>query len=370
MQSAVHRRCSKGFKRPLLDISDIFRSHGESFRQKHRLTSEQRKAMRAIESCRTARLGGHLDLCSNCGYSEPAYNSCRNRHCPKCLNLAQSRWLDKQKARILPTHYFHVVFTLPRELRSVARQNPRVLFGILFQAASETLVAFGKDRLGALVGFTGVLHTWTRELLFHPHLHCIVTGGGLDQSLDQWTPASSRYLFPVKALSKLFRGKFLDKLSRAFDDGRIRFRTELPIDDVEAFHLLKDKLYRKDWLVYSKRPFAGAEQLLDYFGRYTHRVAISSNRLIRIGRDEVCFATKDGKSVTLSPEEFLSRFLDHVLPRASSRSGTTACSPPPMPTSSGPRGTASLSSPPPIHTPQSRPSCPGRSGSTSSPAST
>jgi len=195
--------------------------------------------MWAIENCRTARLGGHLDVCSSCGYSEPAYNSCRNRHCAKCLNLAQGRWLDNQKVRLLPTFYFHVVFTLPRELRAVAQRNPRIVFALLFKAASETLLAFGKHRLGALLGFTAVLHTWTRELVFHPHLHCIVTGGGLDESLSGWTPSSPRYLFPVKALSKLFRGKFLDKLSRAFDNGRIRCGTELPLDE-KAFRLLKD----------------------------------------------------------------------------------------------------------------------------------
>jgi hypothetical protein len=270
--------------------------------------------MWAIENCRTARLGGHIDVCSTCGYSEPAYNSCRNRHCAKCLNLAQGRWLDNQKVRLLPTFYFHVVFTLPRELRAVAQRNPRIVFALLFKAASETLLAFGKHRLGALLGFTAVLHTWTRELVFHPHLHCIVTGGGLDESLSGWTNSSPRFLFPVKALSKLFRGKFLGKLSRAFDSGRIRCRTELPFDEKEAFRLLKDKLYRKDWLVYSKRPFAGPERLLEYLGRYTHRVAISSHRLIRIDREGICFATKDGKNITLSPGEFISRFLDHVLP--------------------------------------------------------
>jgi hypothetical protein len=278
------------------------------------LTAEQRKAMWAIESCRTARLGGHLEVCSSCGYSEPAYNSCRNRHCPKCLNLAQGRWLNNQRSRLLPTFYFHVVFTLPRELRAVTLQNRRIVFDLLFKAAAETLVAFGKDRLGALIGFTAVLHTWTRELVFHPHLHCIVTGGGLAGNALEWTPSSPRYLFPVKALSKLFRGKFLEKLSHAFDKGLIHYRSELGIDDDEAFRLLKDKLYRKDWLVYSKRPFAGPERLLDYLGRYTHRVAISSHRLIRIDRAGICFATKDGKTITLSPEEFLSRFLDHVLP--------------------------------------------------------
>jgi hypothetical protein len=302
-----------GEERPRLEVADIFRAHGEVYRQKHALLPEQRDAMRAIEDCRTEVLGGHVDVCNACGLVRPAYNSCRNRHCPKCQALAQAVWIEKRMERVLPTHSFHVVFTLPHEIGPLALQNRRVIFDLLFSSASRTLLELGRDeqRLGALLGVTAVLHTWTRDLRWHPHLHCIVTGGGLAPDGALWIPCRQRYLFPVRVLSELFRGKFLDALARAHE------RDELESGDSrerESFGRLKDALHRKDWVVYAKRPFAGPAQVFKYLGRYTHRVGISNHRLVSLDADGVCFRTKDGKQVTISPEEFIRRFLLHVLP--------------------------------------------------------
>lgn len=275
--------------------------------------------VRAIESCRTAALGGHVDVCQRCGHERPSYNSCRNRHCPKCQGLAQARWLRRQMERILPTGYFHVVFTLPEELRGLALYNRRRVFDLLFEAASRTLLALGRDprRLGAQLGVTAVLHTWTRDLRFHPHLHCIVTGGGLDLEAGAWVRRQGgRYLFPVVVLSRLFRGKFMAALERARWKGELAFGgrcARLAQDGPWA--AFKDGLYRKDWVVYAKRPFRGAEQVYAYLGRYTHRVGLSNRRLRASSPAGVTFATKDGQSVTVTHEDFIRRFLLHVLPR-------------------------------------------------------
>lgn len=273
--------------------------------------------MRAIEVCRTEVLGGHLDVCDRCGHERPAYNSCRNRHCPKCQSLAQACWIEQRMARTLDTHYFHVVFTLPSELRSLALVNRRVLFAMLFAAASQTLLALGGDpaRLGATLGITAVLHTWTRDLQFHPHLHCIVTGGGLALDGERWTPARRKYLFPVKVLSRLFRGKLLAALARAYQRGELACTGPCAdFADPVRFARLRDRLHRKEWVVYAKRPFAGVAQVFCYLGRYTHRVALSNHRLEAVDDHAVRFATKNGQSVTLSPHEFIRRFLLHVLP--------------------------------------------------------
>jgi hypothetical protein len=294
-------------ERPRLEVADIFRAYGPAYRQSHTLTSEQREVMWAIENCRTAALGGHLDVCTYCGCERSSYNSCRNRHCPKCQALAQADWVEQRQARILPTYYFHLVFTLPHELRPLARIYPRRIFSLLFDCVSRTLLEFGQSRFNAQLGFTAVLHTWDRKLGFHPHLHCIVTGGGLSPAEDRWVPAHPRFLFPVKALSRVFRGKFLDSLQQAIDQRQVN----LP---AEHWRRLKNQLYRKDWVVYSKRPFGGAQQIYDYLGRYTHRIGISNRRLIRVGESGVTFATKGGKTVTMAPEEFIRRFLQHVLP--------------------------------------------------------
>jgi hypothetical protein len=269
--------------------------------------------MWCIEACRTAVLGGHVDVCDHCGHSAPSYNSCRNRHCPKCQSLAQAEWLEQRKARILPVHYFHVVFTIPHELGPLCRRNPKLMYALLFDAASRTLLEFGRSRLGAQIGATVVLHTWTRELLYHPHVHCIVTGGGLQG--ERWIPAKRRYLFPVRALSRVFRGKFLDGLSRLHAKAALDLGGDCAdLAATTALERLKNKLRRKDWVVYAKRPFGGPEQVFHYLGRYTHRVGISNHRLQSIEADRVQFATKNGGSVTLSSGEFIRRFLLHVLP--------------------------------------------------------
>ena len=270
--------------------------------------------MRAIESCRTAALGGHLEVCDGCGFERPAYNSCRNRHCPKCQARAQAAWVDKHVARILPTHYFHVVFTLPEELRPLVHRNREQLFDLLFTAASKTLLQLGQQRLSATLAITAVLHTWTREMAFHPHLHCIVSGGGLAAD-GTWKATREDYLFPHLVLSRLFRGKLLAVLARLYERGALDLGGACAtLADPDVFRLLLDRLYGKDWVVYAKPPFAGAEQVYRYLGRYTHRIAISNARLEAFDEGGVRFRTKNGKTVTLSGEEFIRRFLLHVLP--------------------------------------------------------
>jgi hypothetical protein len=304
-------------ERPRFEVADVFRAHGEAYRQSHVLSGDQLKVMRAIEACRTEVLGGHLDLCPGCGFERPSYNSCRNRHCPKCQSLAQARWIEQRIERILPVHYFHVVFTLPSELRPLARCNRRQLFDLLFATASQTLLELGDDsaRLGGRLGITTVLHTWTRELQFHPHLHCLVTGGGLAPSGQAWLPLSRRYLFPVKVMGALFRGKFLDGLRQLYRSGLLALTGRAAkLTDPAAFDRLLDQLYRTSWVVYAKRPFAGPEQVFRYLGRYTHRVAISNHRIQLIDKHGVRFATKDGRSITLPHQAFIARFLEHVLP--------------------------------------------------------
>lgn len=299
--------------RPHLEVGDIFRAHGEAYRTSHALTAQERKVMRAIETCRTATLGGHVDLCQNCGATRPSYNSCRNRHCPKCQSLKQAQWIAERQERILPTHYFHVVFTVPEQLKPLAQSNRERFFALLFQAAANTLLALGKDpkRLGGQLGITAVLHTWTRDLRFHPHLHCIVTGGGLNPSGNYWIPSDRRYLFPVKVISRLFRGKLLALIEAAFARGEFPC---LQLQAPKAFNRLKTLLYKKEWVVYAKTPFAGPEAVFSYLGRYTHRVAISNQRLLAMDEQGVRFITRGQKTTTLPPEQFLGRFLLHVLP--------------------------------------------------------
>ena len=316
-----HRGCSAAprLERPRFEVADVFRAHGEAYRQSHVLSADQLKVMRAIEACRTAVLGGHLDVCPDpdCGFERPSYNSCRNRHCPKCQSLAQARWIEQRIERILPVHYFHVVFTLPAELRPLARHNRQLLLDLLFAAASQTLLELGDDpaRLGGRLGITTVLHTWTRELQFHPHLHCLVTGGGLAPSGQAWLPLSRRYLFPVKVMGALFRGKFLDGLRQLYQAGLLALiGRAAKLADSTAFDRLLDLLYRTSWVVYVKRPFAGPEQVFRYLGRYTHRVAISNHRIQLIDEHGVRFVTKDGRSITLPHQAFIARFLEHVLP--------------------------------------------------------
>ena len=303
-----------GQRRPRLEVADIFRSASGAFRDKYAPTSEQRKVIAAIQQCRTAKLGGHLDVCTACGHERPAYNSCRNRHCPKCQALAQARWIEKRSERIIPTKYFHVVFTLPQELRALARVNPTEMYDLLLESAARTLLDFGQSRLHAQLGVTCVLHTWTRDLRLHPHAHCIVTAGGLDEQ-KHWIPARSRFLFPVKAMSKVFRGKLLERLEELYKGGLLTLEGGCAeLADRPTFDKLKDDLYRTKWVVYAKQPFGGPEQVFQYLGRYTHRVGISNQRLVSFDGQDVCFRTKHGKTTTINAVEFMRRFLLHVLP--------------------------------------------------------
>ena len=307
-----------------LEVVDIFRLHGEDYRNHHPLSPEQKKAFADITRCRTAALGGHVDICDqDCGFTRISYNSCRNRHCPKCQNLSQAKWLQNRKERLLPTHYFHMVITLPHELNPLILPNQEVLYNLLFQAASQALqkLARGYPRLQAQLGFTAALHTWDQDLQFHPHLHLVVTGGGLDPSAHRWIPAKNSFLVPVKALSQIVRGKFLDALEETFHQGKLLFRgnTEGLKEESASDRFLK-KLRRQKWVVYCKEPFGGAQQVYAYLSRYTHRVAISNHRLVSCRNGQVTFKARDNNSpgkhrrVTLPAEEFIRRFLLHVLP--------------------------------------------------------
>ncbi len=305
--------------RPVHEVADIVRRHGESFRRQHVLSPDQHQVLHAIERCRTASLGGHVELCLDCDHKRISFNSCRNRHCPKCQALEQARWIARRMARLLPVNYFHVVFTLPAELRRIVQRNRRLVFNMLFKSAAQTLLELGLDpaRLGGRLGVTAVLHTWSRELWFHPHLHCIVTGGGLSLDGQRWVPARKQdYLLPVHVLGALFRGKMLDALKAAHRRGKLDIvGDDKEGADPEAFTRIVSALYRKKWVVYAKRPFAGPEQILTYLGRYTHRVGLSNSRIRDVTDDAVTFATKTGKTITLTPHGFLWRLLAHVLPK-------------------------------------------------------
>jgi hypothetical protein len=273
--------------------------------------------MHAIETCRTPERGGHLEVCDHCGHTRPAYNSCRNRHCPKCEALREAQWLDARLAQLLPVPYFHVVFTLPAALRPLVLRNRQRLFALLLRTAGRTLLTLGRDpaRLGARLGVTLVLHTWTRELQFHPHVHCVVTGGGLAPDGTRWVRSRRRHLLPVRVLGRLFRGKFLAGLAREYTAGHLHLGgAGADLATPRAFAQLRRALTRQDWIVYAKRPFAGPRQVFRYLGRYTHRVGLSNQRLLAVEDTGVRFATKQGRAVRLAPDEFIRRFLLHVLP--------------------------------------------------------
>jgi hypothetical protein len=306
-----------------LEVAHIFRLYGEAFRQKHKLCRVQLQAMRAIEDCRTAVLGGHLYRCDECGSEKNVYNSCRNRHCPKCQCLEKERWLEKRRNELLPVPYFHVVFTLPEELNVLALGNPEVIYDLLFHSASQTLLEIAADpkHLGARLGLLAILHTWGQTLVLHPHLHCIVPGGGPSIDGERWMAASERFLLPVRVLAPVFRGKFLAGLKALYQEGRLSLTAGAEkLRDPLVFHNLLDRLYQKSWWVYSKPPFGGPEQVLRYLARYTHRVALSNHRLVRVAHHQVTFTYKDysqngrRREMTLPVEEFIRRFLLHVLP--------------------------------------------------------
>lgn len=307
-----------GWGQPRLAVGDIFRTHGEAYRRSHALSDQQRKVMHAIEVCRTPVLGGRMEVCDRCGHQQVQFNSCRNRHCPMCQSLKQHSWLESRMERLLPTDYFHVVFTIPdRLLNPIVERNRQLLFDLMFEAASRCLLELGEDRnrLGAQLGATLVLHTWTRDLLFHPHLHCIVTGGGLSLDGNRWVAARQNYLFPVKVLSKLFRGKLIAALDRAYRAGRLSLSGSCAeLSNPKAFARLKDRLYKAAWVSYAKKPFAGPSQVFSYLGLYTHRVGISNHRLLAVDSEGVLFRTRGEKTARLKPQEFIRRFLQHVLP--------------------------------------------------------
>jgi len=312
-------------ERPKLEVADVFHRYGEAYREQHgsSMSTAQRRVMTAIETCRTAALGGHLERCDQCDHERNAFNSCRDRHCPKCQSLARAQWIEERQAELLEAPYFHVVFTVPEEIAAIAYQNKEVVYGILFRATAETLKTIAADpqHLGAEIGFFAVLHTWGQSLQHHPHLHCVVPGGGLSPDGQRWVSCKPGFFLPVRVLSRLFRRLFLELLQTAFDSGQLHFFGSLEqLREPLAWGRLLARAKASEWVVYAKRPFAGPQQVLDYVGRYTHRVAISNNRLRSIENDQVCFQWKDYRkgdqvqTMTLSAEEFIRRFLLHVLP--------------------------------------------------------
>ena len=311
--------------RPVLEVADIFRRHGEGFRDRHadHLGRTERRVMAAIETCRTAALGGHAEACSDCGLIRCSFNSCRDRHCPKCQGLARAEWLDARQAELLEVPYFHVVFTLPAAAAEIAFHNKAVVYGILFRATSEALRTTAADprHLGADIGAVAVLHTWGQNLHHHPHLHCIVPGGGISFDRSRWIPCRPEFFLPVRTLSRCFREIFVRQLQRAFEAGSLRFPPGIAeLATPEGFTSRLAALRQTEWVVFAKPPFASAEHVLAYLGRYTHRVAIANSRLVELADGKVSFTWKDyrddGKTkiMSLGADEFIRRFLQHTVP--------------------------------------------------------
>lgn len=313
--------------KPLLEVADILRRHAPDY--PYPLSGEQARVLAALQVCRTAHLGGHLERCNGCGHERNAYNSCRDRHCPKCQSLAKAQWVAKQTADLLPVPYFHLVFTMPGQLVELTQQNQRVLYDILFSAAAEALTTIGADpkHLGAEIGFLAVLHTWGQSLQAHPHIHCIVPGGGLSLDGQSWVGSKDNFFLSVKVLSRLFRGLFVSRLRTAFEQSTLEFHGKLAeLGKRKLFDRMLRKLSDIEWVVYAKRPFGGPEQVVSYLGRYTHKVAISNHRLISNENGKVSFRWKDYRKnkngdgntssvMELDAHEFIRRFLLHVLPR-------------------------------------------------------
>jgi len=312
--------------RPPLEVADLVRTAGEAFIERSRpwIRWKHVKVLRAIAACRTAVLGGHVDQCTRCGHRAISYNSCRNRHCPKCQAGARDRWLAKRRQELLPTHYVHVVFTLPSRLAPLALQNKKILYNLLFRASAETLLEVARDPrlLGAEIGFFSVLHTWSQRLGLHPHVHCVVPAGGLSLDHRRWVKSRDRFFLSIHVLRRVFRGKFVAGLQQAFRDNQLVFHGHLTgLAQAKVFAAWLRPLFRKDWVVYSKPPFGGPEQVLKYLGRYTHRVAISNHRLVSFAEGKVTFRWRDSthhneqKLMTLPLDDFLRRFLLHLLPK-------------------------------------------------------
>jgi hypothetical protein len=311
--------------RPSLEVADLVRSAGRAFIERNRswLNRLHLKVLTAIERCRTAALGGHLDECVRCGHRVISFNSCRNRHCPKCQANARDHWLAARERELLPTRYVHVVFTLPHELAPLTLQNKKTVYDLLFRTSAETLWEIARDpkHLGAEIGFFSVLHSWNQKLEFHPHIHCVVPAGGLSADHTRWVATHPQFSLPVAALAKVFRGKFTEALEEAFANGKLGFHGAMkPLGRPKVFAQLLRQTHRKKWVVYAKPPFGGPEHALRYLGRYTHRVAISNHRLVSFDKDHVTFRWRDSahknkqRLLTLHVNEFLRRFLLHVLP--------------------------------------------------------
>jgi predicted Zn-ribbon and HTH transcriptional regulator len=308
-----------------VELADIFRRYADDYRRSHVVSYDQLKVMHQIEICRTAKLGGHLEQCDQCGFEQIAYNSCRNRHCPKCQTLTKEQWLNDRKAELLGCSYFHLVFTLPHDLNPIILSNKKTAFNILFAAVNQTLQAFAKDpqwRLEGRLGFISVLHTWSQTLIDHFHLHCLIPAGALSFTKDRWIPANDKYLFKITSLASAFKNCYLKLLFDAYLKDKLVFsKKTAALESRQAFQQLINSLSNTRWIAYAKRPFAGPQQVLDYLGRYTHRVAISNNRIISIDNGRVIFTYKDRqrndeiKKMTLDADEFIRRFLLHVLPK-------------------------------------------------------
>jgi len=311
-------------KREKPEVADIFRVYGQEYRQSRSMSYAQKKTMHHIKVCRSAKLGGHIEQCNQCGFEQNAYNSCRDRHCPKCQTLVKEQWLNDRKAELLPCGYFHLVFTLPHELNPIILCNKRVTQQILFAAVNETLQAFAKDpkwRLYGKLGFISVLHTWSQTLMDHFHLHCLIPAGVLSFKKDRWIPASDSFLFRIESLAKEFKKRYLDYLTTAYRKGKLIFPGKTArFESPQEFAKLLASLSEATWIAYAKRPFAGPEQVLEYLGRYTHRVAISNNRILSIDNGKVTFTYRDWqdnnkiKTMSLAAHEFIRRFLLHILP--------------------------------------------------------
>ena len=305
------------------EVADIFRQYGPEYRQSHRLPRSHRRVMEAIEDCRTSALGGHKDKCDSCNHIEIFYNSCRNRHCPKCQFLRKEKWIDARTEDLLPVRYFHVVFTIPAELKPLVLRNQRVMYGILFRSVSETLLELANNpkHLGARIGFMGILHTWGQNLMDHPHVHCVVPGGGLSTDGSHWVSARKKFFIHVKVMSKLFKEKFRAYLKTSYESGELLFPDVIShLNERYAFESLRRLLYHKKWIVYCKPPFNGAKGVFEYLSRYTHRIAISNNRILKVEDGKVSFLWRDYadndkvKTMTVEADEFIRRFLLHVLP--------------------------------------------------------
>jgi len=313
--------------RPPLEVADLIRTAGAAFIERNRqwIRWKHVKVLLAIARCRTATLGGHVDQCTRCGHRATiSYNSCRNRHCPKCQTAARERWIAARQKELLPTSYVHVVFTLPSQLARLALQNKKFIYGLLLQASAETLLEVARDQrhLGAEIGFFSVLHTWNQRLSLHPHVHCVIPAGGLSLDHTHWVTSPNRFFLPLKVLSRVFRGKFVAALKQAFQNGRLSLHGNLALlAQPKTFVAWLRPLFRKDWVVYAKPPFGGPQYVLQYLGRYTHRVAISNHRLVSFTDGKVTFRWRDSahnneqKFMTLPLDEFLRRFLLHVLPK-------------------------------------------------------